>query len=246
MKIKTKLIASIMSICLVCAVFAIGVFALKTANLKIGGDVSFSATGVEADIKNVTLTGATTNDQVLATGSINTSMTQADIDTTFQNWQTLELDFDENATDIELKFQIANTSTNADNYIEIDYSYSFSNSSPNVDVFPGDENDQSVWENNEYILAPKGATPADGDYETFTLKFKVLDKELNVPQDTKVSVNIELKHITPVNATGVWNFVANSPKAGEATLQRTYSEVAYTTPENWNGVLEIPAVITDE
>ena len=70
MKIKTKLIATIMSICLVCAVFAIGVFALKTANLKIGGDVSFSATGVEADIKNVTLTGATNNDQALATGSI--------------------------------------------------------------------------------------------------------------------------------------------------------------------------------
>ncbi|MBQ3494715.1 MAG: leucine-rich repeat domain-containing protein, partial [Clostridia bacterium] len=94
-------------------------------------------------------------------------------------------------------FQIANTSTNADNYIEIDYSYSFSNSRPNVDVFPGDENDQSVWENNEYILAPKGATPADGDYETFTLKFKVLDKELNVPQDTKVNVTIALKHTTP-------------------------------------------------
>ncbi|MBQ3494400.1 MAG: hypothetical protein IJA69_03195, partial [Clostridia bacterium] len=48
MKTKTKLISSIMSICLVCAVFAIGVFALKTANLKIGGDVTFNANGIEA------------------------------------------------------------------------------------------------------------------------------------------------------------------------------------------------------
>ena len=207
MKVKTKLIASIMSICLVCAVFAIGVFALKTANLKIGGDVSFSATGVEADIKNVTLTGATTNDQVLATGKINTSMTQAEIDSTFQNWQTLKLDFDADATDIELKFDIANTSTNADNYIEINYDYSFTTANPNVDVFPGDENAEDVWENNNYILAPKGATPAAGDYETFTLKFRVVDKELNVPQDTKVSVIISLKHVTPKSAAADANNV---------------------------------------
>ncbi|MBQ3493829.1 MAG: leucine-rich repeat protein [Clostridia bacterium] len=208
MKTKSKMIASIMSICLVCAVFAIGVFALKTANLKIGGDVSFNATGVEADIKNVTLTGATTNDQVLATGKINTSMTQADIDTTFQNWQTLKLDFDENATDIELKFDIANTSANPDNYIEIDYSYSFSNANPNVDVFPGDENDQDVWENNNYILAPKGATPDANDYETFTLKFRVLNKELNVPEDTKVDINIQLKHHKTVEGSLVDGIIA--------------------------------------
>ncbi|MBQ3494703.1 MAG: leucine-rich repeat domain-containing protein [Clostridia bacterium] len=248
MKVKTKLIASIMSICLVCAVFAIGVFALKTANLKIGGDVSFQATGVEAHIKNASVSGAVTPTTLAANDAegevINTSMTQADIDSKFQNWQTLELDFDQNATDIELKFDIANTSTNADNYIEIDYSYSFSNSSPNVDVFPGDENDQSVWENNEYILAPKGSAET-ATYETFTLKFKVLDKELNVPQDTKVNLTIALKHITPVNATGVWNFVANSPNAGEATLQETETAEAFTVPQNWNGVLDIPAVITD-
>ena len=245
MKLKTKMIASIMSICLVCAVFAIGVFALKTANLKIGGDVSFSATGVEADIKNVTLTGATNNDQVLATGSINTSMTQADIDTKFQNWQSLKLFFDENATDIELKFQIANTSTNADNYIEIDYDYSFTTENPNVDVFPGDENEEGEWENNNYILAPKGATPAAGDYETFTLKFKVLNKELNVPEGTKVNLNIELKHIEPVLATGTWSFDTTVPVTGEALPDGEAWITGFTEPNNWDGIMKIPAIITD-
>ena len=241
MKLKSKMIASIMSICLVCAVFAIGVFALKTANLKIGGDVSFTATGVEAHIKNASVTGAVTQTTLAANDSegevINTSMTQADIDTTFQNWQSLKLDFDEEATDIELKFDIANTSTNAGNYIEIDYSYSFSNSSPNVDVFPGDENDQSVWENNNYILAPKGSAET-ATYETFTLKFKVLNKELNVPQDTNVSVNIELKHVTPVDATTAgWTFTENAPAVGEATIKGFTG----TLPEN--KIFEIPSVL---
>ncbi|MBQ3494796.1 MAG: leucine-rich repeat domain-containing protein [Clostridia bacterium] len=240
MKRKTKLIATIMSICLVCAVFAIGVFALRTANLKIGGDVSFSATGVEADIKNVTLTGATTNDQVLATGSINTSMTQADIDSTFQNWQTLKLDFDENATDIELKFDIANTSTNADNYIEIDYSYTFSNTNPNVDVFPGDENDQSVWKNNNYILAPKG-NATDATYSTFTLKFRVLDNELNVPQDTKVSVNIDLKHTTPavLDENGYYNDIKYTLTTG------TKNTAAVSGFKNTATDFNIPAVVSN-
>ncbi|MBQ3494651.1 MAG: leucine-rich repeat protein, partial [Clostridia bacterium] len=203
-KLKSKLIASIMSVCLVCAVFAIGVFALKTANLKIGGDVSFNATGVEAHIKNASVSGAVTPTTLAANDAegevINTSMTQADIDTTFATWSDIKLDFDAEATDIELKFEIANTSTNTNNYIEIDYDYSFTTANPNVDVFPGDENGEGEWVNNKYILSPKGSAETAA-YETFTLKFKVLNKELNVPQDTNVSVNIELKHVVPESLT---------------------------------------------
>ncbi|MBQ3494419.1 MAG: leucine-rich repeat domain-containing protein, partial [Clostridia bacterium] len=217
-------------------------------NLKIGGDVSFKATGVEAHIKNASVSGAVTPTTLAANDAegevINTSMTQADIDTTFANWSDIKLDFDADATDIELKFEIANTSTNADNYIEIDYSYSFSNSIPNVDVFPGDENDQKVWENNNYILTPKGSAEM-ANYETFTLKFRVLNKELNVPQDTKVDLTISLKHITPeiLATTDSTNYYFNDIKYALTTgTLNTASVAGY---QNSPTDVVIPAVVSD-
>ncbi|MBQ3494940.1 MAG: leucine-rich repeat domain-containing protein, partial [Clostridia bacterium] len=243
MKLKSKMIASIMSICLVCAVFAIGVFALKTANLKIGGDVSFSATGVEASITNVTLTGAQTDNQVLSSGEINTSMTQAEIDSEFVNWQSLELDFNENGDDIVFAFKIANTSANASNYIEIDYDYSFTTEEPNVDVLPGNENAEKVWENNEYLLAPKGDA-SNATYESFTLKFRVLNKEINIPENTKVSVTISLKHTTPaiLTTTDNSNYYYQDIKYKLNSSNKTASVAGYqNSPTN----VEIPALVTN-
>ncbi|MBQ3493922.1 MAG: leucine-rich repeat protein, partial [Clostridia bacterium] len=206
-------------------------------------DVSFQATGVEAHIKNASLTGVTTLDQDLAASGaegevINTSMTQTDINTTFATWQNLTLDFNESADDIVFKFDIANTSDKAGNYIEIDYSYTFTTENPNVDVFPGDENGEGDWENNNYILAPKGATPAAADYETFTLKFRVLDKELNVPNGTKVNLIIELKHIVPaeLDTNNVYQTI-------KYTLNNANNTATLSTLQGNPTKIEIPAVV---
>ena len=132
MKAKTKIISLVLSMCLVGALFAIGVFALKTANLKIGGDVSFTATGVEASIKNANITGVkegvSNADFVMGEDDellIDTSMTQNDIDTDFATWKTLNLTFNENADDIVISFDIANMSLDPSNFIELDYTASF-------------------------------------------------------------------------------------------------------------------------
>ncbi|MBQ3494243.1 MAG: leucine-rich repeat domain-containing protein [Clostridia bacterium] len=249
MKVKTKLIATFMSICLVCAVFAIGVFALKTANLKIGGDVSFNAIGVEAHIKNASLSSLANGQTIAASDEkgeyINTSMTQTNIDATFATWQNLTLAFNANADDIVFSFDIANISaTNSDRYIAISYTCSFSTENPNVNVFPG-ETTGETWANNNYILEPKGETPAVGDYETFTLKFRVLDKELNVKANTKVNLTIKLENTTP--SVGTLNDVKLTTAKGviytvdkennTATLNST-NKVGDNYPEKENVVIE--------
>ncbi|MBQ3494402.1 MAG: leucine-rich repeat protein, partial [Clostridia bacterium] len=212
------------SICLVCAVFAIGVFALKTANLKIGGDVSFKATGVEATITDAEFKIGTTSiapTGFVTGGKIDTSMTQANINQTFATWANLDFDFNEAGDDIVFSFNIKNDSTNPDHYIEIDYEYSFKTATKNVDVYPGTT--------NEYILKPNTSATS------FSLVLKLLDKELDIT-DNSLDITISLKHIEPVEPTG-WAFTANQPAAGEATL----TEFTGTLPAN--KVLEIPAVI---
>ncbi|MBQ3494378.1 MAG: leucine-rich repeat domain-containing protein [Clostridia bacterium] len=244
MKAKTKLIALIMSICLVCAVFAIGVFALKTANLKIGGDVNFTATGVEVQIKNAAVTGtkdANSNKDMATAGVINTTMTQIEVDNAFSTWKNLSLDFNENADDIVFSFDIVNTSENADNFVEIDYEYSFSVDNPNIDVFPETINPEDMkteidmFKKLNYMLAPKGE-PEAADYQQFKLIFRVLDKELNVPDNTKLNLTISLKHTAPVESTN-WSIQTEYPMEGQAALFGYNGSV----PEN--GVLEFPAVV---
>ena len=55
MSFKSKLYTVLLCMCMCFAVVAIGVFALNIVNLKIGGTLSFKATGVEANIRNAKL-----------------------------------------------------------------------------------------------------------------------------------------------------------------------------------------------
>ncbi|MBQ3494076.1 MAG: leucine-rich repeat domain-containing protein [Clostridia bacterium] len=227
MKIKTKLIASIMSICLVCAVFAIGVFALKTANLKIGGDVSFQATGVEATISNAALTGMTTPNGFATGGKIDTSMTQSQIDSQFTTWQGLTMEFDANATDIVFSFTIKNdadATNEKNNYIELDYSYDLSGVSVNnVDVFP--------VETNDYIVAPE-------ETQSFGLIIRVLDKELDI-SNTSLDLVITLKH-SPAAALDANDYYQDVKYSLNASAH-TASVAGY---QNSPTDLIIPAVVT--
>ena len=227
MKIKTKLIATIMSICLVCAVFAIGVFALKTANLKIGGDVT--ATGVNAEINTAKLTNGSTITN-LSDVSITTAKTQSEIDSQMTNWTSLPISFDANATDIVLSFKIANIST-GDNYIEIDYDYEFTNDDSNIEVIPSST--------NNYILDPKATADAEDVYQDFSLKFSVFNKQLSVPTDTKLNITIRLIHTTPVDSSTLSWFnddyphEYDTPSTGEMVLGI----------DSFSGNVEIPAVL---
>ena len=55
MTIKKKLITTISAFCLVTVILLVGVWALKTTSFEIGGNISFTATGINATISKGTL-----------------------------------------------------------------------------------------------------------------------------------------------------------------------------------------------
>ena len=46
MKAKTKLIATLMAMCLVITLGVFGILAVKTLNMSVGGNITFSAEGI--------------------------------------------------------------------------------------------------------------------------------------------------------------------------------------------------------
>ena len=50
MKLKAKLIATIMTMCLVVTLGVIGIFAVKTLNMNVGGNITFSADGLSLEV----------------------------------------------------------------------------------------------------------------------------------------------------------------------------------------------------
>ena len=50
MKAKTKLIATLMAMCLVITLGVFGILAVKTLNMSVGGNITFNAEGVSFTI----------------------------------------------------------------------------------------------------------------------------------------------------------------------------------------------------
>ncbi|MBQ3494105.1 MAG: leucine-rich repeat domain-containing protein [Clostridia bacterium] len=237
MKLKTKLIASIMSICLVCAVFAIGVFALKTANLKIGGDVSFQATGVEATIAKYSVTANAVANETnhFQTVTIDTSKTQEQIDSTVEanSWTGLDVTLDESGM-AELVVAITNNAgTATNNYIEVDYEIDLGTANnAKITMSP-----KTVGEHiSDYIIEPK-----ETDY--YVIKFKVRDVEVDASMED-FTFQIVLNHIAPValEIDGSTNYyyqdVLYSLNKSKLTATVNYYRNSPTS-------IEIPAVVTD-
>ncbi|MBQ3494253.1 MAG: leucine-rich repeat domain-containing protein, partial [Clostridia bacterium] len=170
---------------------------------------------------------------IYAFGDITTSMTQANIDSTFQNWQSLDLTFDENATDLVFSFEIANMSTNLDNYVEIDYACTFNNNKPNVDY---------TFEADSYFLNPKGEAE-NAIYTKITITFNIENDELNVPDGTKVDMTIALKHQSPKLLTTTNNkYYYEDIEYSLNASNNTATVVGY---QNEPTDVVIPAVISD-
>ena len=108
MTLKAKLISSIVAFILVASLMVVSIFASPTINMKIGGNVSFTATSVHA-----TITGSIAGSTQCPTEK---SLTQIDIDYTDttenitmpDDWSNMGLTFDENGTDIVVEITITN------------------------------------------------------------------------------------------------------------------------------------------
>ena len=113
MTLKAKLISSILAFIMVASLMMVGIFASPTVTLQMGGNVSFSANGVYADITgNIvgTQDHPTGSPLQLSTISIDYTNTETEVDLSGTNsdWTTMPLTFDENGSEITVTMNIQN------------------------------------------------------------------------------------------------------------------------------------------
>ena len=113
MTLKTKLISCIIAFIMVASLMMVGIFASPTVTLQMGGNVSFSANGVYADITgNIvgTQDHPTGSPLQLSTISIDYTNTETEVDLSGTNsdWTTMPLTFDANGGEITVTMSIQN------------------------------------------------------------------------------------------------------------------------------------------
>ena len=101
MKKTTKIICLALSFCMCVALGVIGVLAVQSINLEIGGNISFNAQGVKATVKLIEtnpIVGLTGTNGKFADFEIDTSKTDSELQSEFAStWSGLSLGFDPNA-----------------------------------------------------------------------------------------------------------------------------------------------------
>ena len=125
MKYKAKLIATLMTMCLVFSFAVIGILAVKTLNMSVGGNISFSADGVSFTVgngvfyesnKTTEYTGITSQSGKLQGFAMNTNTKLADVQDEIATWAGLELNLDSRGDSV-LKFNIKNDMSDKQIYV---------------------------------------------------------------------------------------------------------------------------------
>lgn len=167
MSIKKKLLITVASSCLVIAMLMVGVWALKNVSFSVGGDISFTATGINATISKGTLAGGSwftsaDADTKMQEVVLNTNKTQAEVASEFASWQGLNLLFNENGEDVTISFTIKNNSTTANDAISVF-----------VSVGGGTMKNATASINKSAVVIAPDTT------ETFEITFSVTDTTAN-------------------------------------------------------------------
>ena len=171
MKHKTKLITTIISMCLVLCFAAIGVLAVKTLNMSVGGNISFSADGVEFQVSDggfKTTAGATyeninSDDTKLKGFEMNTNTKQSDIQSKIDSWTNLNLVLNSQG-DAVLTFTVTNIMTSNDLYVYISVDLG-TNLNDNMNIISNTTNQKIEYGTNNTF--------------TFEITFVVLDTSIN-------------------------------------------------------------------
>ncbi len=140
MSLKTKLTSCIIAFMMIMSVLVVGVWALKTTNFTVGGNITFKTKGIQATITDATLTGATTTDNTTVGSAtrckdiiITENTTEENIEADYETWQGLALQFSE--TTATLTFTITNTKPETEDYPYMSVEVSISHDSiENADI----------------------------------------------------------------------------------------------------------------
>ena len=168
MKTKTKLIATIIAMCLVVTLGVIGIFAVKTLNMTVGGNITFSADGLALEVsqgqfkttENASYSNITTQNNKLQAFSIDTNTKQSSIQDKIDSWSGLELQLDSKG-DAILHFGVTNKMTTPL------YVYVTTNLGVNTN------------DNMDLIVSPNGTEIGAGATTNFTITFDIIDTNIN-------------------------------------------------------------------
>ena len=166
---KTKLIATLMAMCLVISLGVIGILAVKTLNMKIGGNITFNAEGIAftvgegkfyEDDATTIYTGISSQTGKMQGFSMDTDTKLTDVSEAIATWTELELGLD-NRGDAILKFNVSNDMSDKEIYLIFEIS------------FDDNVNDNMVITTELFQEIPAGE---DKDIE---ITFDIIDMELN-------------------------------------------------------------------
>ena len=170
MKSKTKLIATLMAMCLVITLGVFGILAVKTLNMSVGGNITFTADGISFEVSagefktksGSEYTGITSQTGKLQAFAMNTNTKLSDVQDKINSWAGLDLVATESLGDPVLHFSITNKME--------DEILSFN---PTITL------GTNINNNMEIKIDPAVANIQANQTENFTITFHVKDISIN-------------------------------------------------------------------
>ena len=178
MTLKTKLISTVIALIMVASLMLVGIFANPTITMQMGGNVSFTANGVYAEVTG-TITGASGGQVTLPKVEIDYTDTTENI-TMPTEWTNMPLTFDENGSEITVSFTITNLATDRN----IDTTITDTTVTNGFTV-TRDCDGETISETDNRIIT---------DSATYTFKLNVSSK--NSPASGTFGINVHLENTT--------------------------------------------------
>ena len=209
MKAKTKLIATLMAMCLVITLGVFGILAVKTLNMSVGGNITFTADGISFEVSKgefkttsgAEYTGITTHTGKLQAFAMNTNTKLSDVQDKINSWAGLDLVATESLGDPVLHFSITNKME--DEILLFDPSITLGT---------------NINDNMEIIIAPSASSIQALQTQNFTITFHVKDTSINAgltgENYSGFAINILLSTILVVDPSTVTNMTFTETATG--------------------------------
>ena len=163
MKLKGKLVTLLSAFCLVFAMLMVGVWALKTVDFKVDGNINFYTKGINATISKGVVSGGTYKNaedepNKMKEIKINTDKTMNELNQEFLSWRGVYLNFNSSGEDLTITFSITNDSETEGDLVKA------------VVYFDGATGDNATVSISSYnaLLGP-------GESQEFVINFHIVD-----------------------------------------------------------------------
>ena len=186
MKAKAKLISTIVAMCLVITLGVFGILAVKTLNMSVGGNITFSADGLSLEVSqgvfktddDAEYTNITTQSGKLQAFAIDTNTKLSDIQDKIDSWTNLELTLDSKG-DAILHFSVTNKMTTP------------------LYVYVATTLGTNTNNNMNLTVSPNGTQIGAGLTTNFEITFDIIDTSINAGlEGFNVSVDFRKESIT--------------------------------------------------